>query len=408
MSIEIKKIIKELLLSSTAYGVPNFLKSERLFNKLFWIFFLLTSSITSCFYVHLSIRAYLENDVVTIIKTGYDQPAEFPTITFCSRIIGRLNDLKGFKLVDMRFGYVKINDPFDHLETFFTSNGRCFRFNSGKNLSNHSIKIKKSIIGGRDDCFSLKINSDIGLNIWIHNKTSMPRIELYNTHDNYIAISNGTRSHIAIHKTVDSKLGLPYNQCFKDLKSFEENATLIKRLEALNQSYSIKNCLELCFELNYIVKNPCNCVNTSLGNVWFDCFIQKESSDQNGCTYKYKAYFYEKILNEECHQYCPLECDSVSYLVTSNDYINYDNFTSFVVYYQGLQYTLITQQPKMELFDIISSVGGILGLFIGISFVNLFEISEILIEIALIFINRFKSAKTIESRLTIKMTDIEN
>jgi len=33
MSIEIKKIIKELLLSSTAYGVPKFLKNECLYIK---------------------------------------------------------------------------------------------------------------------------------------------------------------------------------------------------------------------------------------------------------------------------------------------------------------------------------------------------------------------------------------
>ena len=39
----------------------------------------------------------------------------------------------------------------------------------------------------------------------------------------------------------------------------------------------------------------------------------------------------------------------------------------------------------MQLFDLISNIGGILGLFVGLSFVNLFEIGEILFEICFIF-----------------------
>ncbi len=40
--------------------------------------------------------------------------------------------------------------------------------------------------------------------------------------------------------------------------------------------------------------------------------------------------------------------------------------------------------PKTKIFDFISNIGGILGLFIGSSFVTLFEIGELLIEISFI------------------------
>jgi hypothetical protein len=50
------------------------------------------------------------------------------------------------------------------------------------------------------------------------------------------------------------------------------------------------------------------------------------------------------------------------------------------VYYQSLKYTSITQIPKTKVFDLISNLGGTLGLFIGVSFVTLFEFGELLIE----------------------------
>ena len=65
------------------------------------------------------------------------------------------------------------------------------------------------------------------------------------------------------------------------------------------------------------------------------------------------------------------------------------NLIIIYVYYKELKYTLISQQPKTEIFDLISKIGGILGLFMGISFMSLIEILEILFEImSIIFVER--------------------
>ena len=47
---------------------------------------------------------------------------------------------------------------------------------------------------------------------------------------------------------------------------------------------------------------------------------------------------------------------------------------------------MISQQPKVELFGLISNLGGILGLFIGFSFISLLEIIEVLAELAYIYL----------------------
>jgi hypothetical protein len=46
---------------------------------------------------------------------------------------------------------------------------------------------------------------------------------------------------------------------------------------------------------------------------------------------------------------------------------------------------LISQQPKIELFGLISNLGGILGLFIGFSFISLLEIIEVLAELIYVY-----------------------
>ena len=47
-----------------------------------------------------------------------------------------------------------------------------------------------------------------------------------------------------------------------------------------------------------------------------------------------------------------------------------NNIVSFNVFYSILDYTVIDQIPKMSVLDLISNIGGNLGLFISISFLS--------------------------------------
>ncbi len=61
-------------------------------------------------------------------------------------------------------------------------------------------------------------------------------------------------------------------------------------------------------------------------------------------------------------------------------------YFSINAFYEDSKYTLISQQPSIELFGLISNLGGILGLFIGFSFISLLEIIETLAELAYIYL----------------------
>ena len=53
------------------------------------------------------------------------------------------------------------------------------------------------------------------------------------------------------------------------------------------------------------------------------------------------------------------------------------------IFYDPLSYTQLTEFPNMTRFSLLSSIGGTLSLFLGVSVLSLFEIVEVLIELYL-------------------------
>jgi len=126
-------------------------------------------------------------------------------------------------------------------------------------------------------------------------------------------------------------------------------------------------------------------------------------------TYSFDRFwdFYSKIkddIKKICTPMCPLECDSIKYdtsisftKFSKNEFISLfkingtiETLISIDIYYENLEYTSISQLPKMNVIDLISNIGSNLSLFIGISFISFAEIIEILGEILMIFFENKK------------------
>jgi len=232
----------------------------------------------AAYYIYSDIIDYFDYDVVTLIESKYDQPTQFPTVTFCS-LKKNIYDswyplaLPTFIAFKNEYYYKGI-DSANHFESFYTVQyGKCFRFNSGKNMTNHTIPIKNSTYGGQLDSFNLLVYAPEGLAVWVHNRTSPPKIELNNGGplNDPIRISPGLFNNIAIERIEESKLEEPYNPCLKDVTTFTKNKTIIDYFLTRNESYSQEKCLDLCFEVYYVNEKPCKCNHTDLGNVWNIC-----------------------------------------------------------------------------------------------------------------------------------------
>jgi len=89
-----------------------------------------------------------------------------------------------------------------------------------------------------------------------------------------------------------------------------------------------------------------------------------------------------------CEEQCPKECSTTKFDVLLNNLERRSNFNGIVelkVFYLDLSYTEIKQTAKMSGYSLLNEIGGALGLFVGITFLSLFEFLEFLFEIAMVF-----------------------
>jgi hypothetical protein len=140
-----KTPIKEIISSSSLAYLISPIRSKRLLIKLVWIIFLIGFLFASIYYVVLNVLDYLQYETTTSIFTINEQEAEFPTVSFCR---------EGDPNFEFKFLYIffKNEDLIDkwqnHFESYTDSTyGKCYRFNSGKNMSNQTIPIKRTISG---------------------------------------------------------------------------------------------------------------------------------------------------------------------------------------------------------------------------------------------------------------------
>ena len=237
--------------------------------------------------------------------------------------------------------------------------------------------------------------------VHIHNQTRIPN-SLYNK--GYF-ISTGVYNYFTLKRVYEQKLGEPYNQCLKDPDSFTYNKTLINFFKQINKTYYQQECFTFCENMKYIEQNLCDCTLTSYEqNVFPFCYYDKSFE----CSLNFQKEF-ELNIHKICNEYCPLECDSFVYdinhfsqaiLATGNIKNGFDfpefntyenvsrNFLAIYVYFEDLKYTLISQQPKFQIFDLISNIGGLFGLFLGMGLLSFVEIFEVLLEAALLLFKK--------------------
>ena len=83
------------------------------------------------------------------------------------------------------------------------------------------------------------------------------------------------------------------------------------------------------------------------------------------------------------------ESGAIGYFYTNfgTDLSSYDSFREYFyainIFYPSLKYTYISESPQMTVLNLLSSLGGSLGMFLGFSVFSLLELFELLFELIL-------------------------
>ena len=413
-SFKLKKRILELLSESTVHGVSKIVSARRLFFRIMWILLLIGFS-TLCFiFTTKSFIEFFAYETITTMSTIQENSSLFPAVTICNKNNSNFNP----KWLNIHFNY-KLLTMGKNFESYNDSAyGPCYRFNNGKNLTGHLSDMKISTSPGYLYALDIKLYSKpLGdfeqLLIYIHNQTMTP-LTIFNKG---FFITSGSTNYFLIKRFFEQKLPHPYNDCYEDLSLFPLNKTLIQFIQSKNITYTKNECFRLCENLNYIkdYMAKCECPLQNLDdNLFVACNLRSENKTKKDCVSKLFLSF-EENKEEKCSEYCPTECNSFSYDVMhyteklpsqgnisdknfkfkkfnfkTYEYISRSYF-EILVYYDELKYTLSSQRPKTEIFDFISNVGGIFGLFLGMGLMSFMEILEIILEAIFFLAIQFRS-----------------
>jgi hypothetical protein len=287
--------------------------------------------------------------------------------------------------------------------------GLCLQFNS--DVLNET---KNSFREGKDFGLSFsfpRFSSDNlyptaisdGLVVFIHEKSYEPKSS------DGVAVSFFSETNLPITKTITHHFPSPYSQC-QDLASFSSEFYdfLVKSLKKAYRQY---DCFNLCRQKIIIEKCGCyypkyprldNHTSSCLNQTQWECISDpKNDLDTNS--------------QKECTLKCPIQCESITYSLqlssawfptesisslwynktcqnknftilsecyanwNDNDYATYPNLSlALNVFYPYLEYTEISETPKTSWFDLVSQVGGSLGVFLGLSVFHFLEVFEII------------------------------
>jgi hypothetical protein len=243
-----------------------------------------------------------------------------------------------------------------------------------------------------------------GLKIFIHNGTE------FGSNDVEIFMETGKQMKIDLSKTLTYRQPSPYSDC-QDLSSFKsEIYDYIK--SSNNGQYRQKICFNLCFQRFIIEK--CQCFSTfySIFNNEFTKQIKPcYDSNQIKCTNNMIAN-YSNNIEETCANECPLECEYITYetAMSQLDYPNRQHFDDLKkrfkeyenmsideykkthlrlnIHFKSNDYAEIREMPKTSAIELISNLGGVLGIFLGLSIFSFVEVFEILLRIAIIVLKK--------------------
>ena len=213
----------------------------------------------------------------------------------------------------------------------------------------------------------------------------------------------------------------PYNDCYDDLSTADKfDSNEFRQTIGLNYTYQQQQCLKLAIQSYYMTY--CSCVDS-----YFSSYLNIRACttlNDSTCTYNTNQKIYNEGIYQKLIDKCPLECTQSSYKFTTSisdfpsdsyaDWLLSDSkivtrlqnlygassvdlikksMVWITVYFDETKYTLISELPSQTAVDLMGSIGGTLGLYIGISFLSFIELVEIILQIAFIVYGNKKRGK---------------
>lgn len=340
--------------------------AKKIFKTILWLVIIVPLFVSCMLLVYDNYQAFMLNEVVTQIKMKESNNLTFPAVNFCvlelaaqgnPSVTHNLSEVFNYCTFEGRRDMCSIDD-FEYVPIYDASVDalyNCFKINGGRNATNSKTAIRSALSFGKGSGFSFHLQlKNVGSSVGYYvGDTGVKPVfnELTNL------LQPGKAANVAIRKSVDAKLPEPYNDCEDDID--DERSYLVKDILDKNITYRQINCYDLCF-YNY-----------------------QKSPQKSPSRFNYK--------DSNCTQLCPNECVTNSFEVTEtfntfpdnqfSTHVDYKRLLIINVFYANNKYVDVSQSVKTTTTDLIANTGGVLGLFLEVTFISAYRFFIIIFDI---------------------------
>ncbi|XP_041375089.1 degenerin-like protein asic-1 [Gigantopelta aegis] len=293
--------------------------------------------------------------------------------------------------------------------------GNCFTFNGQDNTVNVTTQFSGPVYGLSLELYIEQteyigaLSPAAGVRVLIHPRNSMPFPE-----DQGISIPPGYETSIGIRKVDIGRLPAPHGSCAIEGK--EPDLYVLYK----NTTYSKLSCMKSCYQrlsilhcgcavpFFYVVgeTNICDMTKTdkekcvkNLPEIQEQAFIQcdLDCPQPLRISFDFSEVKYETTLSSAqwpSNQYAntmTMRVQQSNYLFMGTTMDTGKQFAKLQVYYQDLMFEKIEQKKAYESPNLISDVGGQLGLWLGLSAITIGELFSFIISLAKALIVRKKT-----------------
>jgi hypothetical protein len=246
------------------------------------------------------------------------------------------------------------------------------------NKENHYNGLKMELYTGEPNKFEA-LSSSSGFQLFVLNRS-----DTYSKFT-FMDLSPGFEYNLMLDRTFLEQKPKPYSNCeYSKEKTDSFDSGYIKTLKSLNLTYSRINCKNLCYQ--DLLFKKCKCIDFTIDARLESkfCISPEEISCAND--FFFNEYSTLGFTQANCDPFCPIECEkskissvlsfskypTESYfeLLSQNENVRQKVFknssSKYVkesilklnIYYESLSYTLITEEAKMTIVDLLSNIGG--------------------------------------------------
>jgi hypothetical protein len=159
---KIKSRVLQLLLQTSAHGIPRLFRAKSIFFIFMWFAFIMVSTAFGTYFIITNTLDYLDYKAVTSINIIEEDKSQLPAISFCGS--PNFNQSIDEMILRVRFEKFFLQNYSNLFETFNDSvYGKCYRFNSGKNQHGELIPFLISSNSGQSYGLRIDINLSIKL-----------------------------------------------------------------------------------------------------------------------------------------------------------------------------------------------------------------------------------------------------